>query len=214
MNDAYHLLPSAAWLGVLQAFVSPSATGFGFETVARPRRLASVLGLTVMIYRLAWRQEMENTKSNVTTGIERIERGSRRSSGGWIRSRRTHERWIREVFLALVTPLLEKNIVKTFGLDAPFVVSMSRVIVLAFAIGELRQMWRAGIAGWPEATLAIAIVLALPLLGAIERARPSDVMELARTLVSRFGVGGVRPMASVYAAAREPSKFDDHRGDE
>ncbi len=122
--------------------------------------------------------------------------------------------WIREVFLALVTPLLEKNIVKTFGLDAPFVVSMSRVIVLAFAIGELRQMWRAGIAGWPEATLAIAIVLALPLLGAIERARPADVMELARTLVSRFGVGGVRPMASVYAPTREPSKFDDHREDE
>ncbi len=70
------LLPSAAWLGVLQAFVSPSATGFGFETVARLVALASVLGsLTVMIYRLGvWRQEMENTKSNVTMGIERIER--------------------------------------------------------------------------------------------------------------------------------------------
>ena len=70
------LLPSAAWLGVLQAFVSPSAAGFGFETVARLVALASVLGsLTVMIYRLGvWRQEMENTKSNVTLGIERIER--------------------------------------------------------------------------------------------------------------------------------------------
>ena len=70
------LLPSAAWLGVLQVFVSPSATGFGFETVARLVALASVLGsLTVMIYRLGvWRQEMENTKSNVTMGIERIER--------------------------------------------------------------------------------------------------------------------------------------------
>ena len=118
----------------------------------------------------------------------------------------------RQIFLALVTPLLEKNVVKTLALDAPFVFSMSRVIVLAFAAGELRQMWRAGIAGWPEATLAIAIVLALPLLGAIERARPADVMELAKTLVSRFGVGGVRPMASVYPA-REPSKFDDHRED-
>jgi hypothetical protein len=70
------LLPSAAWLGVLQAFVAPSATGFGFETVARLVALASVLGsLTVMIYRLGvWRQEMENTKSNVTLGIDRIER--------------------------------------------------------------------------------------------------------------------------------------------
>jgi len=70
------VLPSAAWLGVLQAFVAPSAAGFGFETVARLVALASVLGsLTVMIYRLGvWRQEMENTKSNVNVGIERIER--------------------------------------------------------------------------------------------------------------------------------------------
>jgi hypothetical protein len=70
------VLPFAAWLGVLQAFVPPNATGFGFETVARLVALASVLGsLTVMIYRLGvWRQEMENTKSNVTVGIERIER--------------------------------------------------------------------------------------------------------------------------------------------
>jgi hypothetical protein len=110
----------------------------------------------------------------------------------------------RTILLALVTPLLEKNVVKTLAFDAPFVFSMSRVIVLAFAIGELRQMWRAGIAGWPEATLAIAIVLALPLLGALERARPAEVLELAKTLLSRFGVGDV---------SREPSKFDDHRAD-
>jgi len=120
----------------------------------------------------------------------------------------------RHILLALVTPLLEKNVVKTLAFDAPFVFSMSRVIVLAFATGELRQMWRAGIAGWPEATLAIAIVLALPLLGALEQMRPTEVLELAKTLVSRFGVGGVRPMASVYAPAREPSKFDDHMEDE
>jgi hypothetical protein len=72
------VLPFAAWLGVLQAFVPPAAggAGFGFETVARLVALASVLGsLTVMIYRLGvWRQEMENTKSNVHVGIERIER--------------------------------------------------------------------------------------------------------------------------------------------
>src|SRR5215467_7977699 len=70
------VLPFAAWLGVLQAFVPPGSAGFGFETVARLVALASVLGsLTVMIYRLGvWRQEMENTKSNVNVGIERIER--------------------------------------------------------------------------------------------------------------------------------------------
>jgi hypothetical protein len=114
----------------------------------------------------------------------------------------------------VVTPLLEKNAIKTLSFETPVVFSMSRVIVLAFAVGELRQVWRAGIAGWPEATLAIAIVLALPLLGALERVRPTDVLELAKTLVTRFGEGAVRRVRSVYAGdAREPSKYDDHRDD-
>jgi hypothetical protein len=119
----------------------------------------------------------------------------------------------KRLLFVVVTPLLEKNVIKTLSFEAPVVFSMSRVIVLAFAIGELRQMWRAGIAGWPEATLAIAIVLALPLLGALERVRPHEVVGLAKALLARFGEGGVRPMASVYDAKREPSKFDDHRND-
>src|SRR5215467_1487623 len=143
------VLPSAAWLGVLQAFVAPSATGF--ETVARLIALASVLGsLTVMIYRLGvWRQEMENTKSNVNVGIERIER---------------------------------------------------RLEAIERRLDGL------------EATLAIAIVLAMPLLGALERVRPGEVVGLAKALVARFGEGGVRTMGSVFDV-REPSKFDDHRND-
>lgn len=120
---------------------------------------------------------------------------------------------VRSVAFALLTPLLEKNAVKTLTVEAPVVFSMSRVIVLAFAVSEVRQMWRAGVAGWPEATLAIAIVLALPLLGALERVRAADFVELAKTLVARFGVGGVRPLASVFDSSREPSKFDDHRND-
>lgn len=120
---------------------------------------------------------------------------------------------LRVIVLAALTPLLEKNVLKTFALDVPVVFSMSRVIVLAFAAGMLRQLWRAGIAGWPEATLAIAIVLALPLLSALERARPVDVLALARTLVSRFGTGAVRSVGSVYRESREPSKYDDHRDD-
>lgn len=61
--------------------------------------------------------------------------------------------------------------------------------------------------------ISVAIVLALPLLGALERVRPTDVVELAKTLVSRFGVGAVRSVRSVYDAECEPSKFDDHRED-
>jgi hypothetical protein len=116
--------------------------------------------------------------------------------------------------LVILTPLLEKNVIKTLGFDVPVVFSMSRVIVLAFAVAMLHQIWHAGIAGWPEATLAISIVLALPLLAALERVKPSEVVALAKTLVNRFGVGSARAMTSVYSENAEPSKYDDHRADE
>lgn len=127
-------------------------------------------------------------------------------------TRRRAWRAVHAAALAALTPLLEKNVIKTLSLDVPVVFSMSRVIVLAFAAAMLRQIWRAGVAGWPDATLSIAIVLALPLLGALERVKPADAVELAKTLLARFGVGGVRHIGSVYSA--EPSKFDDHRDDE
>lgn len=70
------VLPSAAWLGVLQAFVPASAWGSGFETVSRLVASAIAFGtLTVMIYRLGVRhQDMVNAKDAVAAGIERIER--------------------------------------------------------------------------------------------------------------------------------------------
>ena len=118
---------------------------------------------------------------------------------------------LRAASLIVLTPLLEKNVVKTLAVDVPFVYSMSRLIVLAFAAALLREIWHAGVAGWPEATLAISIVLAIPLLGALERVKPSDALELARSLLGRFGEGTVSRVTSVYD--REPSKFDDHRDD-
>ena len=117
---------------------------------------------------------------------------------------------VQRTVLALLTPLLEKNVLKTASLDVPMVFSMSRVVVLAFAVAMLRQLWRAGIAGWPDATLAIAIVLALPIVGALERCAPEQVVGLTRTLLNRFGVGAARELASVYSASREPTKYDDH----
>ena len=115
--------------------------------------------------------------------------------------------------MALITPLLEKNVLKTASLDVPIVFSMSRVVVLAFAVAMLRQVWIAGIVGWPEATLAISVVLALPVVGALERCAPDQVVDLTRTLLNRFGVGDARTPESVYAVTTEPSKFDDHRED-
>ncbi len=116
---------------------------------------------------------------------------------------------MRATVLAILSPLMEKNPLKLHA--APVVLSMSRLIVLAFAAGMLRQLWGAGIAGWPEATLAIAIVLALPVLNALDRSNPHQVLSLARELVGRFGVGDVRTTASVYGT--EPSKYDDHTND-
>ena len=147
--------------------------------------------------------------------------------------------FLRGVLLAALTPLLEKNIIKRFAVDVPLVFSMGRVIVLAFAAGMLRQIWHAGIGGWPEATLSMAIVLALPVFSALDRVAPERVVELAQSMIARFGIGAaeIRAMdvgpASGVATTRstmgsvlqprrthahrtdfcEPSKFDDHRGD-
>ena len=119
------------------------------------------------------------------------------------------------VLIAFTTPLLEKNPAKT-GVHprVRLVFSMSRVVVLAFACAMLRQIWLAGVAGWPESTLAIAVVLALPLVSALERVRPEQVVALGKTLVSRFGTGAVRQQRSVYGSdVREPMKSDDHWSD-
>ena len=146
---------------------------------------------------------------------------------------------LRAAALVALTPLLEKNLIKRFAIDVPFVFSMARVIVLAFALGMLRHIWVAGVVGWPDATLSMAVVLALPLFGALDRVAPERVVDLASSLFGRFGVGerGARAMdvgpASGVATTRstmgsvlqprrthihrtefcEPSKFDDHRGD-
>jgi hypothetical protein len=117
----------------------------------------------------------------------------------------------RAILLATLSPLFEKNVLKTIALDIPVCFSMSRLIVLAFAVATLRTVWRGGVGGWPEATLAITIVLALPLLGALERVDPIAVIDLVRSLIARVGMGDVRRVAP--ALATEPSKYDDHRMD-
>jgi hypothetical protein len=94
---------------------------------------------------------------------------------------------LRIVALAALTPLLEKNVLKTVALDTPVVFSMSRVIVLAFAVGMLKHIWHAGVAGWPDAMLAIAVVLALPILGALERLDSQQVVDFAASLARHLG---------------------------
>ena len=122
---------------------------------------------------------------------------------------------LRAIALAIATPLLEKNAVKIVvarSLRVSVVFSMARVIVLAFAIAMLHQSWNAGISGWPEATVSITVVLAMPILGALEHASPADAISLAKALIGRFGIGDTRRgVGRVIGSV--PSKYDDHRDD-
>ena len=113
------------------------------------------------------------------------------------------------VMMAIITPLLEKNPAKALAAGSAFVFSMSRLIVLAFAAAMLRQVWHAGVGGWPDATLSIAIVLALPLLGALDRVSPEQVVALGGALIGRFGIGDVQHAS--WDNNGEPHRFDNHR---
>ncbi len=73
----------------------------------------------------------------------------------------------------------------------PAVSAMSRVVILAFVVGMTRQLWQDCIAGWPVATLAIAVLLALPVIAALERAAPAQIIALLGRLGPRTG-GQVR----------------------
>jgi hypothetical protein len=106
----------------------------------------------------------------------------------------------RTVGTTALTPVLEKNVIKTVASSSGLVVSMSRLIALAFAVVMLKEFWRSGIVGWPDATLGIATVLAIPIMSALERANPDEVLAVTRLLLAR-------------ASGAEPSKFDDHGAD-
>ncbi len=122
----------------------------------------------------------------------------------------TQRRALHLLALAVVSPLTEKNPIKVSSSSAPVILSMSRLIVLAFAVAMVHQLWLAAGLGWPDATLSIAIVLALPMVNALDHARPAQVREVAKALIARFGVGDV---ARSGGQSTEPSKYDDHTND-
>ncbi len=116
--------------------------------------------------------------------------------------------------LLIVSAFVEKNVAKRVGFRTPVVFSMTRLIVCAFAVAMIRQVWKAGIAGWPEATLSVAIVLAIPVSSALDRVRASDVVRLAGTLIGRFGEGGTRGGGSVYPVAASDAERNRSQGHE
>ena len=83
--------------------------------------------------------------------------------------------------------------------------SAPHVATMAFAAAAVFRICVAGARTWPEAALDMVIVFALPLLEALERMKPEATVELAKTVVERFG--------AVAAHGCEPSKYDDHRED-
>jgi len=119
---------------------------------------------------------------------------------------------LKSIGLVLGTPLAEKNPLKVAALaDVPLVLSMARLIIVAFAVVLIRYVALNGIVGWPVATLCIADILALPVVSRLEQLPPERAVELMQQVIGRFGVGAVGPMP--LARAGEPSKFDDHRAD-
>lgn len=98
------------------------------------------------------------------------------------------------VLATLLSPFAEKNPVKALSNVAPIVLSMSRVTVAVFTVVDAYRLATAKTIGWPEATLAIALVFALPILAALSKVSPSEVVAFGAKIVERFGVGDVAQM--------------------
>lgn len=107
-------------------------------------------------------------------------------------------RWLRTAFVVALSPLLEKQPLKLFAIKAPIVFSMTRLIPLGFSVAMIRQVWKAGVAGWPDAITIATCILALPLLEALSRVDPEKVLGFGEVLLNRFGVGDARKMGSVF----------------
>ncbi len=101
-----------------------------------------------------------------------------------------------------------RHALRSLGGATSVLIALSWAAVLGLTVVDLHRLWTPGPLGWPDATLAMANVLAFPLLGALERMKPEATVELVEALVGRIGIGDVARLID-----REPSKYDDHRND-
>ena len=67
----------------------------------------------------------------------------------------------------------------------------SRITVAVFTAVDASRLATAQTLGWPEVTLAIALVFALPVLAALNKVSPSEVVAFGGKILERFGVGAV-----------------------
>lgn len=128
--------------------------------------------------------------------------------------RRVAYRVVWPVALALVSPVLEKNPQKVFAANAPVVFSVTRLVIAAFAVAMFRQLWTAGVAGWPEATLCLGLIFANHIASALEKLPAADVVAFGRAIVDRFGVGGTRTIGTLYPSVEEASTPERDPDDE
>lgn len=110
-----------------------------------------------------------------------------------------------KILATLLSPFAEKNPVKALSSYAPLVLSMSRITVAVFTGVVSWRLAHAPTIGWPEATLAISLVFALPVLAALSKVSPSEVVAFGSKIIDRFGVGDV-------AQAPYPEMDHDERG--
>lgn len=99
--------------------------------------------------------------------------------------------WMRSAAVFVISPLAEKNPVKMYASEAHVVLSMSRIAVATFLVVDAIRLAHVTAIGWPEATLAIGIVFALPILRALDKVSPHEVLAFGAGIISRFGVGDV-----------------------
>jgi hypothetical protein len=102
------------------------------------------------------------------------------------------------VGLCIVSPLMEKNPQRVLATRAPVVLSMTSIAIAAFSVAMFHQMWSAGIAGWPEATLCMALILSSPITAALEKLPAKEIVEFGTHILERFGQGGTRTVGSVF----------------
>jgi hypothetical protein len=105
---------------------------------------------------------------------------------------RRHHPWWLHVLAFLLSPWLEKNPMKLLTWLSPIMLSCARITVSVFTYVMARRLLDTKTAiGWPEMIGMIGLVFALPILAALEKVSPQDVIAFGAKIIERFGVGGV-----------------------
>jgi hypothetical protein len=101
------------------------------------------------------------------------------------------KRALQQFAATVLSPIAEKNPVKALSSIAPVVLSGSRITVGVFTAVDAYRLAHAATIGWPEVTLAIALVFALPVLAGLSKVAPAEAIAFGEKILDRFGVGDV-----------------------